>query len=75
MYEITLYTLYFLHVSAIRVAIFRDMHYKGQIYQNITEVCEQMCRYKIFNFENNTWFKMHIKIKIYIKIGEIDVNV
>jgi hypothetical protein len=39
------------------VAIFREVHYKGQTDQNITEVFEPMHRYKILNFKNNIWFK------------------
>jgi len=50
-----------LHVSATHVTIFREVHYKGQIQGNITYVFEPVHIYKILNFKNNTWFKIHIK--------------
>jgi hypothetical protein len=70
-----MHEIYLLHISATHVAIFREVHYKGQIHQNITRVFEPMQRYKILNFKNNTWFKIHTKIKIQIKICDIDSNV
>jgi hypothetical protein len=33
-----MHTVYFLHVSATHFVIFREMHYKEYIHQNITEV-------------------------------------
>jgi len=41
-----IHTVYLLHVSATDVAIFKEVHYKGLIHQNITEVSEPMHRYE-----------------------------
>lgn len=38
-----------------------EVHYKGWISRDITEVCGQMPRCKI-PFFDNTWFKTHFKI-------------
>jgi hypothetical protein len=38
-----------------------------EVHQNITEGFAPMHRYKILNFKNNTWFKIHIKAKIQIR--------
>ena len=50
------------------MAIFREVHYKGQIHQNITKVNVTMHRYKILNFKNSTWFKVYVNIKIQIEM-------
>ena len=62
MYKSVLYYKHsiLLHVSAILVAILRELHYKRWIYRDITNVCA-MHKCKILSF-NNEWFKIHIKI-------------
>jgi len=50
----------FLHVSAVLMAILRELHYKGWIYRDITNVCaKHRCKIRSFNNER---FKIHIKI-------------
>jgi hypothetical protein len=39
--------LYFLHVSAAHVAIFREVHYKEYIHRTITKVFEPLHGYKM----------------------------
>jgi len=39
--EYITYTAYLLHVSANDVAIFREVHYKGYIHRNITDILNQ----------------------------------
>jgi hypothetical protein len=55
------HTVYLLHVSATHVAISREMHDKGWIHQNITEVFEPLHRYQILNFRISARFKICIK--------------
>jgi hypothetical protein len=55
-----------LHVSATHMVIFREVHYEGQIDQNITEVSEPMHTYKILNLKLYD-SKYILKIKIQIK--------
>ena len=47
-----IHTVYFLHVSATHVTIFREVYYKGQIHRDITEAFETD-RYKILSFKDN----------------------
>jgi hypothetical protein len=47
-----------LHVSAPLVAVSREMDYKRQTHQEITNVCEPTHRRNILNF-NNIWLKIH----------------
>jgi hypothetical protein len=56
-----MHTIYLLHVLAAPVAMFREVHYKGQIHQTIKEAFVPMHRYKILNFKNYAVFKIHIK--------------
>ena len=56
------------------VAILREVHYKGRINRDITKVCEPMHICKKLSF-NNTWFKIHIKYKVQIKIFVISSSV
>jgi hypothetical protein len=56
-----IHTVYLLFALVTLVAIWREVHYKGQIYRNITEVLGRMHRYKTLSFKNSAWFKIHIK--------------
>jgi len=42
--------VFLLHVSATLVAILKEVRYNGQIYHDITNVCEQMQRCKNIRF-------------------------
>jgi hypothetical protein len=45
-------TVCLLHVSATLVAILREVHYKGRMYRDITEVCEPINRCKLLSRSN-----------------------
>jgi hypothetical protein len=44
-----------------RPLILIEVHYKEYLHRNITYVFERVHRYKILNFKNSAWFKIHIK--------------
>jgi len=50
LYKCIIHTLYFLHVLATHVDIFRKVQYEGYILQNITEFFKAMNRYVILTF-------------------------
>ena len=54
--------VFLLHVSVTLVTIVWEVHYKGWIYQDITDDCETVRRCKIISFKN-TWFKYTLKYK------------
>jgi len=41
-WECIIHTVYLLHVLFTHMAIFREVHYKGYIHQNITAVFDQL---------------------------------
>jgi len=49
------------------VPILREVHYKGYIHQNITEVFGPLCRYQTLNIKDNTDLKYSLKIKMLMK--------
>jgi len=53
--------VYFLQFSVTHVSILEEVHYKGWVYRDFTEVCELMHRCKILHF-NSTWPKLVTKV-------------
>jgi len=50
-----IHTVHLSHVSATLVVILREMQYKGNVYRDITKLCELKQMRAILSF-NNTWF-------------------
>jgi len=46
----------------LNVTVFREVHFKGWIHENVTEVSETKHTDNVLNFKNNTWFKIHINL-------------
>jgi len=54
-----IHSLYLLYVLATHMVIFRELHYKRQLHQNITQVFKPKQKYEVSNLKkNNTWFKI-----------------
>jgi len=68
-------TVSLLHVSATHAAIFREVHYKGQMHVNITAIFQPMHRCKILDFKIILSLKYTLKINMQIKSIVIDSNV